>query len=148
MKKLFLILSALVLLSSSAFATGDNLAFVAGRIDDGFKVSAGLGTKIGVLTNYTYVNVGTYASVSTEFGVVRRYGKFTGGVLAGPNIDFGNGGSESLLTYLTGAAGFIGGYDLTEKVGIGFYSKYKLSVEKATTYVDGWEAGLGGYLRF
>lgn len=148
MKKLFLTLCALVLLTSSAFAQSDNLAFVAGRFDDGFKVSAGVGTKLGSIVNYSYVNVGTYASVSTEFGIVGRYGKFTGGLLAGPSLDFGSGESESLLTYITGASGFIVGYDVTETVGIGGYGKYKFDVDGAQTYVDGWEAGGGLYLRF
>lgn len=147
MKKLFLTLCALVLFSTSAFAS-DRLAFVAGRVDDGFKLSAGVGTKILGITNYTYVNVGTYASISTEFGITTRYGPWTVGFLAGPNLDFGNGAGENLLTYLTGAGGVIGGYDVSETVGIGGYAKYKFDVEQSQTYVDGWEAGGGLYLRF
>lgn len=147
MKKLLLTLCALVLLSASAFAS-DQLAFVAGRVDDGFKLSAGVGTKISGITNYTYVNVGTYASISTEFGITTRSGPFTVGFLAGPNLDFGNGAGENLLTYLTGAGGVIGGYDLSDKIGIGGYAKYKFDIEQSATYVDGWEGGGGFYLRF
>lgn len=126
----------------SAHESGGNHLFAGLRFDDGVKISVGVDKIVsGNIHALAYTNVGDYSSVSTELAAIFSFsGGFYGGVLAGPNVDFGNVATESPLTYITGASGFLIGVDASRWGAVG-YTKYKFKVDDASTYIDGWEAG-------
>ena len=150
MKKILITLAIIILLPLKFSFGADKAGFVMLRSDDGLKLSAGVSTKILGLTNYSYVNLGKYSSISSEMGVSMKKGKLTLGLLAGPNVDFNNMGAEEfdvLLTYLTGAAGVTVGYDLSTDWGLVGYAKHKFELQETATYQNGYEAGLGFFVR-
>ena len=148
MKRLILALTLLGAMTATSQAQ-DNHVFAGVRYDDGATISVGLDIQLfNSIHELTYTNVGTYGSIATEFAVITPLGGgLYGGVLAGPNVDFGNGETESTLTYLTGASGALLGYE-QGKVGAVAYAKYKFAVVETITYQDGYEFGAMGTYSF
>lgn len=117
-------------------------AFMGVRVDDGTTVTMGIVKHLtGALNLISYTSLGRYSSISTEIAAIKSLenGMYVG-VLIGPNVDFGNKGSETPLTYLTAATGFLCGYSGDIWGGAAFI-KYKQKLDNATTYIDGWDVG-------
>ncbi len=156
-------IAAMLLFGGSAFGQVDTsgtpdlseatLAFAGARSNDGvFAVSFGFGKPIsGSLYLFQYVDAGYTGTWSSEIAYVfKPLDKLYVGPIAGPNVDWGSTADKgaSPLTYLTGAAGALVGYELLSWGGAWGYGKYKFALEEAATYRDGYAFGGGLFVWF
>lgn len=151
------ILLASVVTFSTVSAEDPNLMWVGARGDDGFKMSFGYGRDLGetpVFGGHTWLMTGTNVGSESSWDILEVALVFSPianmyvGPLAGPNVDWVDTQPQSGLAYLSGAAGGLLCYDVSEDVGLWGYSKFNYTFEADNLYRDGWQGGGGLYVRF
>ena len=139
---------------SISFAQEPGTVFFGGiNYDEAAVVVTGVGFNIpGTgLWNWSYSNFGAYSSINNEVSYLVRFDKLYIGPIIGPNIDWQEPAEDvGIITYLSGAAGLMGGVSFTEKFGIWAYGKYKFDFkeEDQSMYIDGYAVGGGLFIKF
>lgn len=117
--------------------------------NSGTLVSFGIGSPIAGSNVYlfNYTDVGRYGSISTEAAYLfTPAARLYVGPLAGPNVDWvGQSAVADPITYLTGAAGAVVGYNFSGNWGAWGYGKYNFSFAGDTKYQAGYLVGVGLY---
>ena len=144
MKKLLVTLAVLMLLPVTFSYAQSHVGFAGVRHDDGTLFSIGVGSKLTdniMILNYS--DVGYYGSLAAEVAIFKKFGKFYGGLIAGPDIDWTTGDTPNMTSYLVGASGGILCYELSDKYGLGVFGKYKFTFEGDNLYQNGTVFGGG-----
>lgn len=99
------------------------------------------------------MDIGNYQAFNTEVAYIFQslVQKFKLGLLAGPNADWAGpyeNDNIPAISYLVGAAGGIGTYDVSDKIGLWGYMKYRFAFTEEDAYKDGYLGGAGLFYKF
>ena len=150
MLMLILILILAIMPVSDLIAQESNppMLFVGGNYDEAPTVIYGLGLNLGGnLWSLAKFEVGKYSEVDLKVAyLISLREDIKMGPIAGPNIEWQlPEGSEDLISYFTGAGGFIWTYELD--VDIGFWAaveyKFDFKPEDESMFVNGYTYSLG-----
>ena len=151
MKKLLTIFLVVAFAFSAQAQEPPKQIFFGGvNYDETVVVSAGVAIKLaGGLYEFTYANIGDYGSLSAELGYMFDFGKLFVAPLAGPNAEWVETSEQQpIISYIVGASGLVAGYNLSDKIGLWGYGKYKFKFVDETLFPEGYVFGAGVFVKF
>lgn len=159
-KKLFtislLILTLTIIMMSVSTAGilpgGDKsppVLFIGGNYDEAPTALFGVGINSGGnLWQFFNLEIGRYSEIDVKLAYLLGSESFKIGPIAGPNIEWQKTGEidiDDIITYLTGAGGFLGSYRISKSFGFWAAIEYKFDFKKEdnSIFVDGYTYSFG-----
>ena len=64
------------------------------------------------------------------------------GIVAGPGVDWSNPSDADHMSYIIGASGLVGHWQINDNIGIGGGARYNYSLQGNDYFVDSWKLAL------